>query len=281
MNVGVKTSISTNRNIYDEKGNYLPSGNYYFLIKEFNSNIITGNITCRGEFGEFTFECSKVIKMMAIAQSRLARRANLQETGMPTYASPVNSPSHAFYNTNSIVQEYEPLPTVNYKSKELTLPTTRTKKKKKRLVIKELYTCVICLESIEKNKKNLVCFHSFHNSCINEWFQDGNINCPVCRKEQPFELIYDISNNIENTTSEHRETPNSETSRTDTTEMHSNRIIRVSNQIPRRVRINNYVSDTSSRTNNLERMAINNIRERYAFGSSSSHRYNLRPRSEI
>ena len=30
MNVGVKTTISTNRHIYDQKGNYLPSGNYYF-----------------------------------------------------------------------------------------------------------------------------------------------------------------------------------------------------------------------------------------------------------
>ena len=64
--------------------------------------------------------------------------------------------------------------------------------------------------------------------------------------------------------------------------MHSNRIIRISNQLPRRVRINNYVSDNSTRRESLERMVINNIRERYTFRSNGvRHRYNLRPLTEI
>ena len=279
MNVGVKTTISTNRHIYDQKGNYLPSGNYYFLIKKFDNNMITGDITCKGDFGEFIFESSKVIKMMAIAQARLARRANLYEEGIPTYESPINSPSHSFYNTNNIVQNYDTEATVNYKNQELRLPTSFSNKKtKKKLNVKELDKCVICLEFIKKNKKNLVCFHSFHHSCINEWFKEGNYNCPVCRKEQPFSLIFDISNSVvEENTQE-----NTEENEEENTQMHSNRIIRISNQLPRRVRINNYVSDNSTRRESLERMAINNIRERYTFRSNGvRHRYNLRPRTEI
>lgn len=160
MNVGVKTTISTNRHIYDQKGNYLPSGNYYFLINSFDNNLVSGNITCKGEFGEFIFESSKVIKMMSIAQARLARRANLKEEGIPTYASPINSPSNSFYNTNNIVQHYEPLPTVNYRNKQLKLPTCISNRKKK-IKIKELNKCVICLDFIKKKTKEKFNMFSF------------------------------------------------------------------------------------------------------------------------
>lgn len=284
MNVGVKTSISTNRHIYDQMGSYLPSGNYYFLINSFNNNLVSGNITCRGEFGEFIFESSKVIKMMAIAQARLARRANLKEEGIPTYASPINSPSNAFYNTNNIIQQYDPLSTVNYKNQQLRLPTNISKKKK--IVIKEMEKCVICLEFIKHNKKNLTCFHSFHNKCIKKWLKD-NINCPVCRKEQPFELIY----NIVSTEDETEEVVGTgEVEESEGNVQQENRIIHNSNWygrggVPRVLRNNYMVEQNTNTIANLHRQSINNIRERYSFRNNTdrltTHNYNLRPRSEI
>lgn len=44
--------------------------------------------------------------------------------------------------------------------------------------------CVICydkLESPDKQKYTLPeCQHSFHQSCINAWFRQGNQKCPLC-----------------------------------------------------------------------------------------------------
>lgn len=47
-------------------------------------------------------------------------------------------------------------------------------------------TCTICLTNNDKNSIKLLCNHSFHNDCINEWIQtsidSGNtIQCPLCR----------------------------------------------------------------------------------------------------
>jgi len=48
--------------------------------------------------------------------------------------------------------------------------------------------CPICLESIEKDKDNLItaCKHNFHFSCIikniDKNFYSKGLNCPICRK---------------------------------------------------------------------------------------------------
>ena len=67
----IDTAISTIRSLYDENGNYLPSGNYYFSIKDYEKGVFTGDMASSGEFGEFTFSPKKLIKMMAVSQSRL------------------------------------------------------------------------------------------------------------------------------------------------------------------------------------------------------------------
>ena len=36
----IDTAISTIRSIYDENGNYLPSGNYYFSIKDYERGFL-------------------------------------------------------------------------------------------------------------------------------------------------------------------------------------------------------------------------------------------------
>lgn len=53
--------------------------------------------------------------------------------------------------------------------------------------------CSICLSNDIQRIKTLSCQHSFHESCINEWFEHKS-TCPICRCEeiviiieQPFE----------------------------------------------------------------------------------------------
>lgn len=44
-------------------------------------------------------------------------------------------------------------------------------------------TCSICLESISiLPSKKLLCYHVFHEKCIDEWTKQQN-NCPLCRRE--------------------------------------------------------------------------------------------------
>ena len=161
----IDTAISTIRSVYDENGNYLPSGNYYFSIKHYESGVFTGEMTNGGDFGEFTFSPQKLIKMMAVSQSRLARIAGLHtEEGMPDYPSPLerNRPSH--FNTSS------PYVVRNYSSENI--------------VLREPSTCSICFETISNsNKKSLNCNHCFHRNCINTWLREQN-NCPLCRASQ-------------------------------------------------------------------------------------------------
>jgi hypothetical protein len=163
----IDTAISTIRSIYDENGNYLPSGNYYFSIKDYERGVFTGEMTNGGDFGEFTFSPQKIIKMMAVSQSRLARKAGLHtELGMPDYPSPLARDRSARFTETS----RSPYVVRNYSSENV--------------VLREPSTCSICFESISnRNKKSLNCNHYFHRNCINTWLREQN-NCPLCRASQ-------------------------------------------------------------------------------------------------
>ena len=287
---GIKTTISTNRNIYDLKGNYLPVGNYYFLIKRFENNMAIGDVSCRGEFGEFTFELSKVIKMMSVGQARLARRANLVEEGMPLYASPMTSPSHAFYNTNNIVQYYDSQ-TVTYNNNTFELPTSNVTPRTTNVIreqvkdeFKTKHKCVICFDELKDQIKTLTCCHVFHPKCINTWLFE-NQSCPICREPQPINML-----TLEETDSELNRSGDSEDEATsdpqrpprprfpppppplETTLMQENRVISFLSDA--------HLRNSSPRTRiRNARNAVANIRERYSF--RQRHRYNLRPRTEL
>ena len=42
--------------------------------------------------------------------------------------------------------------------------------------------CVICYENIDSKPSYQLpeCNHTFHQSCINSWFRQGNAKCPLC-----------------------------------------------------------------------------------------------------
>jgi len=140
----IDTALSTIRSVFDEEGNYIPSGNYFFSTKEYVNGNFTGKMTRDGlNFGEFTLSPRKLVKMMAVAQSRLAKIANLNnQEGMPNYPCPS---------------------TMTHSSPE---------------------KCSICLEDLTTyNKKSLTCKHAFHMTCVNTWLREQN-NCPLCRASQ-------------------------------------------------------------------------------------------------
>lgn len=169
----LKTTISINKDILDEKQQYVPAGNYYFTIKEMKEDLVIGDLFCKGEYGEFIFKYKNVIKMMAIAQSRLARRANLIEPHMPNYISPVASPQRLKY---PIVNNYTLSKNLEYKN---------TRYVKEEVINIEKEKCTICLDIIENNEVNLECKHIFHKNCIEGWNKHKN-TCPVCRKPIKF-----------------------------------------------------------------------------------------------
>ena len=44
-------------------------------------------------------------------------------------------------------------------------------------------TCIVCYNTIEKgNICTTNCNHIYCKSCLNEWFDRGNIDCPMCRE---------------------------------------------------------------------------------------------------
>jgi hypothetical protein len=165
----IDTTLSTIRSVYDEKGNYVPSGNYYFTINDYDNGIFKGEMKMRGDFGEFSFSPRKLIKMMAVGQSRLARRANLNtEEGMPNYPSPLATTSSSRLSHFTTTSPYI---VKNYSSQN-------------RVIRREPTQCSICLENVNDfDKKSLNCEHSFHRTCINTWLREQN-NCPLCRKSQ-------------------------------------------------------------------------------------------------
>ena len=160
MSFPIKTTISIPSIIFDQNGKLVPSGNYYYKINEISGNIVDGELISRGNFGNFVFKNSDLIRMMAIAQSRLFRRADINDDNenMPDYNSPPTSPNSNNRPYSSILDNY----------------------------LFEQEDCSICLQKM-KHKCSLKCNHKFHLKCISEWFnQSLHRTCPVCREREPY-----------------------------------------------------------------------------------------------
>ena len=167
MTENIKPTISTGKNTFDAKGDFLPCGNYYYKINNFKDNLFYGDLSCRGEYGTFCFKPLDLVQMMAIGQSRLARRTELNEEKLPNYDSPVTSPCNGmrrnFLNTKISMRNTSRLNVVNTYKKE------------------EPNKCSICLVDTIVNIKKLPCGHEFHKHCINSWLTRNN-TCPNCRE---------------------------------------------------------------------------------------------------
>ena len=169
----IKTNISAITNVYDTTGQWLPPGNYYFLINYTGAGYVKGELNCRGFKAEYTFASKDIIKMMACAQARLARRANIRDDDMPTYNSPITSPT-ANYPPNLVSHRYGNIQPPH------TSPTMRTHRR--RLPnINTRPTCTICLDVLDDNPKILSCQHKFHLACITRWYATRQ-TCPICRR---------------------------------------------------------------------------------------------------
>ena len=144
----VQMTISTPETV-DLMGRFLPAGNYYFTAKHFYKDMICGSLQSKGvgTFGEFCFTNKELVRMMAIAQSRLARRRHRGER-------------HA---------DLQPRP----RAKEEAPEAAHAK------------VCSICFDSITTSPKELPCKHEFHPQCIEQWFRRGKNTCPLCRAAVP------------------------------------------------------------------------------------------------
>lgn len=169
MTEKINTTISVPHHMWDKTGQLVPEGNYYYRINTFDEDldIFSGQLYCKGSYGEFEFKSNNLVKMMAIAQSRLARRAEIKDKYMPTYSSPNTSPKRKdiknfLFSNTEIVKKWKP----ESEPKE---------------------QCTICLENILSECKLLKCKHKFHKTCIKEWFKTSD-TCPVCRDPQEQEL---------------------------------------------------------------------------------------------
>ena len=159
----IKSTISTQQNFFDEAGQLVPKGNYYFKLNKFQDNMCIGELKCKGSYGHFVFKPIDMIKMMAIGQSRLARRTQIEEEELPSYDSPVTSPS-------------------NFRiTKQGFLSSTLTKNTIVNTFENNYEKCSICMQDISNNSKTLICNHVYHRNCINTWLFNAN-TCPICRR---------------------------------------------------------------------------------------------------
>ena len=168
MTEKINTTISATNTFFDLDGNIVPTGNYYFEVNEIEGNEFKGDLIQKGKYGEFRFKAKDLVKMMSVGQARLARRANVDEIGIPKCDSPNIKQNRVFASflsgkvtRNSVVRTYDEESLLNIK--------------------KENPICSICLTDITLDERELGCKHKFHKKCIKRWLE-RNPTCPICRK---------------------------------------------------------------------------------------------------
>tara|TARA_B100000902_G_C27147487_1_gene831898 strand:+ start:28 stop:720 length:693 start_codon:yes stop_codon:yes gene_type:complete len=167
MTEKINTTISATDTFFDLDGNIVPSGNYYFEVKKIQENEFSGDLIQRGKYGEFRFKAKDLVKMMSVGQARLARRANIDEDGIPKCDSPSVRQNRVF---------------ASFLSANVTRNTVVKTYDEASLLKKENHMCSICLTDVTLDKKVLSCDHVYHKKCIDKWLERKS-TCPVCRKE--------------------------------------------------------------------------------------------------
>ena len=153
MSLSSKILFSTEKPIFDVNDKWLPHGNYTFQIKHYtSSNTIQGSVISTKINGDYEFKYFTVIKMMAKAQSRMARRCDIG-LDITMYPSPSSSPE-TLTDEGPSPRSLHNISPINY------------------------MTCAICLEKCNNKTE---CGHFFHKRCISDWEQISG-TCPVCRE---------------------------------------------------------------------------------------------------
>lgn len=189
FDLNMKTSISTEKPVFDIHDNYLPYGNYFFTIKSFSSNGTSiGTIKINNEIMQFEFKNFTVIRMMAKSQARLHRRANIFHLDMPDNPSPSHTPSvinNYVLSSNSPRVRSNLSPAPRTSSNESSPPAlSLINRKVSSSTESDEDSCTICFES--NADFFLPCNHFFHLNCIKEW-ESRNVRnkpyrCPNCNQ---------------------------------------------------------------------------------------------------
>tara|TARA_Y100000591_G_scaffold324028_1_gene342777 strand:+ start:142 stop:927 length:786 start_codon:yes stop_codon:yes gene_type:complete len=179
MSYPIKTSISSNEDIYDMNGQWLPKGNYYFSITRLTDDTAEGELYERTFQATYKFKTKDVVRMMSGAQARLARRANIAHLNMPSLASPTGSPANI---PNEIIARRNIRSSPTNSTRRQLPQLTRVSRR----LSNSITMCTICLEAIndDSTKRTLGCNHHFHENCINRWLVTRP-HCPVCRRHVP------------------------------------------------------------------------------------------------
>ena len=202
----IDTTISTIRGHFDVNGNYIPAGNYYYCIKDYNNGNFVGNIRNKGEF---VLSPKSLVKMMAVGQSRLAEKANLlNEPGMPNFPIPDRYSGIQIRRRNTSIFRSSGNIVIDPPSSRGIISWGSRSSRNTRVVApapittpESSHECTICLQNTNiLTSKILRCGHKFHSSCIKEWFKEDNIkkSCPLCRANNEGKDNEDEDDNIVN-----------------------------------------------------------------------------------
>tara|TARA_B100000085_G_C18547233_1_gene514400 strand:- start:437 stop:1072 length:636 start_codon:yes stop_codon:yes gene_type:complete len=193
INIDLKTSLSTDKPVFDVNDKFLPHGNYYFTIRKFTErNTAVGNIAIANETHTYEFKNYTIIRLMAKSQSRLCRRAGIDHIDMPRYGSPSSSPSIL---RNVVLDSPRRSPRILAKKSPkfenrkmlLSVQTRSISESSDEL----MSNCSICIEEISlDNVARLPCGHYFHKKCIKSWERTQKrakkvFDCPNCKAIVP------------------------------------------------------------------------------------------------
>lgn len=189
INIDLKTTISTEKPVFDVNDKFLPHGNYYFTIRKFTErNTGVGNIEIANERHTYEFKNYTIIRLMAKSQSRLCRRAGIEHIDMPRYGSPSNSPS-ILRNVVLDSPRRSPRicsrmsPKIEQNKRALNIQTRSISESSDEL----MSCCSICIDDIAlTDVARLPCGHYFHKKCIRAWEKTQkrakkDFDCPNCK----------------------------------------------------------------------------------------------------
>ena len=201
INMNLKTTLSTDKPVFDVNDKYLPHGNYYFTIRTFTErNTAIGKIKIANESHTYEFKNYTIIRLMAKSQSRLCRRAGIDHIDMPRYGSPSNSPSilrnivldsprrspRIRARVSPKIQEHKQMNRGAHSvtnSSNLGVQTRSMSESSDELIS----NCSICIDEISIDKvARLPCGHYFHKKCIRSWEKTQKrarkpFDCPNCK----------------------------------------------------------------------------------------------------